>query len=88
MTDPASGLLDREKKTRRENLAVHSPPFHAAVTEEQNKTTLPPRVDAQELQARSDFSLNLVVYSCRYEFAFGDTCNYRHLCALLVCVCV
>ena len=40
-TDPACGLLDREKKTKGENLAVRSPPFHAAVTEEQNKTFPP-----------------------------------------------
>ena len=48
-TDSACGQLDREKKRKRENLAVRSPPFHAAVTEEQNKTTLPPRVNAQEV---------------------------------------
>ena len=28
-----------------------------------------------------------IVYSCRYEPAFDDICNYRQLCAL-ACVCV
>ena len=49
-------------------------------------TQLRDPIDSGHSRWRMAVLKDSIYYSCRYELAFDDICNYRQLCAL-VCVC-